>query len=67
MGQADDAMKVFAEMERQGVKADSVTYNALIDMFGKSAMFDEVEDLLSRMEGEGLRVNFLVSPVIVNC
>ncbi|KAL9262751.1 Pentatricopeptide repeat-containing protein [Drosera capensis] len=45
----DKVQMLLSDMESQGIKPNTVTYNTLLDAYGKAEMYAEMESLLAKM------------------
>ncbi|KAG5394646.1 hypothetical protein BRARA_F02984 [Brassica rapa] len=48
----DKVQALLSDMRRQGIRPNTITYNTLIDAYGKAKMFVEMESTLIQMLGE---------------
>ncbi|KAL0737869.1 hypothetical protein Bca4012_014079 [Brassica carinata] len=48
----DEVQALLSDMRRQGIRPNTITYNTLIDAYGKAKMFVEMESTLIQMLGE---------------
>ncbi|XP_010524686.1 PREDICTED: pentatricopeptide repeat-containing protein At5g48730, chloroplastic [Tarenaya hassleriana] len=48
----DKVQALLSDMRRQGIQPNTITYNTLIDAYGKAKMFVEMESTLIQMLGE---------------
>ncbi|XP_006280306.2 pentatricopeptide repeat-containing protein At5g48730, chloroplastic [Capsella rubella] len=48
----DKVQDLLSDMRRQGIRPNTITYNTLIDAYGKAKMFVEMESTLIQMLGE---------------
>ncbi|XP_013644188.2 pentatricopeptide repeat-containing protein At5g48730, chloroplastic isoform X2 [Brassica napus] len=48
----DEVQALLSDMGRQGIRPNTITYNTLIDAYGKAKMFVEMESTLIQMLGE---------------
>eukprot|EP01018_Ginkgo_biloba_P036001 Gb_24114 [translate_table: standard] len=53
-GQADEALKLYREMELSGVEADAIAWNAMIAAFAQNGQGDEAVKLLGQMQLSGV-------------
>ncbi|GAQ82989.1 putative Pentatricopeptide repeat domain containing protein [Klebsormidium nitens] len=56
-GLVSDALRVFQEIKRQGLKPDRVTYNLLVSALGRSGQLAEAEKILTVMVKDGCPPN----------
>jgi pentatricopeptide repeat protein len=49
-GRMEDAVNIFEELQRAGLKPDVVSYTALLQGYGKLKQFNKVTDVFNQMQ-----------------
>ncbi|KAJ0229288.1 Pentatricopeptide repeat-containing protein [Hirschfeldia incana] len=55
-GLKEEALVVQTEMEKRGIRSNTVVYNTLMDAYNKSNQIEEVEGLFAEMRSKGLKL-----------
>merc|ERR1712217_659237 len=53
----EQALEIFAEMQRRGFQPDVITYNALISACEKACKPEKARELFAEMQGRGLQTD----------
>ncbi|KAF8077312.1 hypothetical protein N665_1047s0011, partial [Sinapis alba] len=54
-GLKEEALVIQTEMEKRGIRSNTIVYNTLMDAYNKSNHIEEVEGLFAEMRGKGLK------------
>ncbi|KAJ4906087.1 hypothetical protein Rs2_09745 [Raphanus sativus] len=54
-GLKEEALVIQTEMEKRGIRSNTVVYNTLMDAYNKSNQIEEVEGLFAEMRSKGLK------------
>ncbi|CAN7035600.1 unnamed protein product [Brassica rapa subsp. trilocularis] len=66
-GNYDEALSLFNEMEREGIKADVITYNSLIGGFCNAGRWDDGAQLLRDMITRNITPNVVTFSALIDC
>lgn len=65
-GLKEEALVVQTEMEKRGVRSNTIVYNTLMDAYNKSNHVEEVEGLFAEMRGKGLKPTSATSNILMD-
>ncbi|CAH8340308.1 unnamed protein product [Eruca vesicaria subsp. sativa] len=54
-GLKEEALVIQTEMEKRGIRSNTIVYNTLMDAYNKSNHIEEVEGLFAELRGKGLK------------